>query len=382
MSWNAFASSLVAANLPPGPQTHALAVAQIAVHDALNAVDPRYEPYAFAGSAPGASPAAAVAAATHDVLVRLVPQAAAAVEAEYDAALSSIPGGAPKSAGIATGKAAAAAILARRSDDDLVAAITKPYTPGPAAPGVYQPTPPLNVVLLAGWSELPPFGLRSAGMFRSAAPPSVAGRAYARDYDEVKALGSAVGTTRTAAQTETALFWYDAAVKEWNLAAQQGLADRSADAWRAARTLAVLNISLADAVIATFDSKFHYEYWRPITAIRRGDDDGNPATQGDAGWEPLCVTPPFPEYPSTHAATGAAAATALARALGDRHAFTVTNPKGVTRTYRRFSAAAQEEAVSRLYCGIHFRTAMDAGLRMGASTARYVDRTLLRPLDD
>jgi membrane-associated phospholipid phosphatase len=377
-AWNAFASNLVAANLAPGPQTHALAVTQIAVHDALNAIHPRYEPYEFAGSAPRASTAAAVAAAAHDTLVTLVPQAAASVDAEYDAALSSVPGGARKDAGIATGHAAAAAILARRSSDDLLAAITKPYTPGAARPGVYQPTPPLNFVILAGWGELPPFALHSARQFRAPAPPPVDGRRYAKDYTEVKALGSRTSTTRTARQTEIAQFWYDVAVKEWNLAAQKGLADRSADEWRAARTLAVLNVSLADVVIANFDSKFHFDYWRPITAIRGGANDGNPATRGDAGWDSLCVTPPFPEYPSTHAATGAAAAYALAHELGDRHTFTVTNPGGASRTYKRFSAAAYEEGISRIYCGIHFRTAMDAGFAGGARIAHYVDRTRLQ----
>ena len=373
--WNGFASDLVAANLAPGPQTYTLAVAQIAVHDALNAIHPRYQPYAFAGSAPRASTTAAVAAAAHDTLVKLVPQAAASVDAEYGAALSSVPAGARRDAGIATGQAAAAAILARRSSDDLLAAITKPYTPGPARPGVYQPTPPLNFVILAGWGDLPPFALSSARQFRAPAPPSVAGRRYANDYNEVKALGSRTSTTRTARQTETAQFWYDVAAKEWNLAAHKGLADRSADEWRAARTLAVLNISLADAVIANFDSKFHFNYWRPITAIAGGDQDGNRATRGDAGWDSLCATPPFPEYPSTHAATGAAAASALARELGDRHTFTITNPGGASRTYKRFSAAAYEEGISRIYCGIHFRTAMNVGFATGALVADYVDRT-------
>ncbi len=377
-AWNSFASNLVAANLAPGPQTYALAVAHIAVHDALNAIDPRYEPYAYAGSAPRASVPAAVAAAAHDTLVALVPTAAASVNAEYDTALSSVPEGDRKDAGIATGRAAAAAIFGRRSSDDLLAAITKPYTPGPASPGVYQPTPPLGFVILAGWSELPPFALKSASQFRAPAPAPIKSLRYAIDYNEVKRLGSRDSTTRTARQTDTALFWYDVATKEWNLAAQQGLADRSADDWRAARTLAVLNIALADAVIATFDTKFHFNYWRPITAIRGGDSDGNPATRGDASWDSLCVTPPFPEYSSTHAATGAAASSVLARELGDRHTFTVTNPSGASRTYARFTAAAYEEGISRIYCGIHFRSAMNVGFLTGGLVARYADRTLLR----
>jgi membrane-associated phospholipid phosphatase len=378
-SWNTFASHLVAANLTPGPQTYTLAVTQIAVHDALNAIDPRYEPYEFVGSAPRASTTAAVAAAAHDTLVELVPQAAVSVDAEYDAALSSVPDGTGQDAGVATGQAAAAAILALRSSDDLTAAITRPYTPGPANPGVYQPTPPLSFVILAGWGDLPPFAMSSPSQFRSRPPASVDSSRYRRDYNEVKTVGSRSSMTRTATQTETALFWYDVATKEWNLAAQKGLADRSADEWRAARTLALLNISLADSAIASFDTKFHYDYWRPITAIRRGDSDGNPATRGDPDWEPLCVTPPFPEYPSTHAATGAAAATTLGLELGDRHTFSVTNPSGASRTYRRFSAAAYEQGVSRIYCGIHFRTAMNKGFVTGGLIAHHADKTLLRP---
>jgi EmrB/QacA subfamily drug resistance transporter len=376
--WNAFASDLVAANLTPAPQTYTLAATQIAVHDALNAIDRRYEPYAYAGHAPRANEPAAVAAAAHDTLVRLVPQSAPAIEVEYAAALAAVPGGPAKRAGIATGQKAAAAILARRSSDDLAAAIAKPYTPGPPRPGVYQPTPPLNFVILAGWGELPPFALKSGSELRSPPPPATGTRRYARDYAEVKAVGSAASTARTTAQTETGRFWYDVAAKEWNLAAQHGLAGRSADDWRAARTLAVLDVSLADAVIASFDTKFHYDYWRPITAIRSGDHDGNRATRGDAAWEPLCVTPPFPEYNSTHAATGAAAASALARELGDRHTFTITNPSGATRTYRRFSAAAYEEGISRIYCGIHFRSAMDAGFATGALVADRADGALMR----
>jgi membrane-associated phospholipid phosphatase len=380
--WSTFAANLVAANLLPGPQTYTLAVVHIAIHDALNAIHAKYQRYEFTGAAPGGSVAAAVAAAAHDTLVRLVPQAAVSIEAEYNAALLSVPNGVAKDTGIATGRAAAAAILARRSSDNLLAAITKPYTPGPPNPGVYQPTPPLNVVLLAGWSELPPFALKSASQFRSAPPPSVNSFWYTLEYAEVMRVGSAGSTTRTADQTATALFWYNVAAKEWNFAAHQALADVSADEWRAARTLAVLNISLADSVIATFDSKFHFTYWRPITAIRAGDNDGNPATGSDPNWEPLCVTPPFPEYNSTHAATAAAAAGALALELGDGHTFTVSSPTGTTRKYKRFSAAAYEEGISRIYCGIHFRSATNAGFLQGGQIAHYVNSNLLQRLAD
>ena len=382
VAWNTFTANLVAENLPPGPQTYTLAIVQIAIHDALNAIDPRYERYEFAGTAPGASVAAAVAAAAHDTLVQLVPQAAASVAAQYMAALSTVPEGTAKNMGIATGQAAATAILARRNGDDLAAAITKPYVPGPPNPGVYQPTPPLNVVLLAGWSELRPFAITSASQYRPPTPPSIKSVEYAIEFNEVRRKGSHESRSRTAEQTEIALFWYPAATREWNVAAQKGLADVGADAWRAARTLAVLNIALADAVIATFDAKYTFNYWRPITAIRAADSDGNAATRSDASWEPLCETPPFPEYNSTHAATAAAAAAVLALELGDRHSFTVTSQNGASRRYNRFSAAAYEEGLSRIYCGIHFRTAMKMGFWQGSRIAHDIDEHLLRPTAD
>lgn len=382
LKWNTFASDLVAANLPPGPQTYVLAITHIAIHDALNAIEPRYKPYAYSGVAQAASVDAAVAAAARRSLVQLLPQAAALIDAEYATALSQIGDGPAKTSGISAGQAAAARILELRAADDLNAAITKPYTPGVASPGVYQLTPPLNFVILAGWRELRPFALASASQFRSSPPAAIKSHEYTRDYREVKRLGAAASTRRTAHQTETARFWYDAATREWHAAARKVLADVGADAWRAARTLAVLSIAMADTGIASFDSKFEYDYWRPITAIRAGNNDGNAATVGDPEWEPLCVTPPFPEYNSTHAATAAAAARALGLELGDRHNFTVASPTlpGVSRSYKRFSAAADEEAVSRIFCGIHFRGAMVAGLQQGRQIAHYVFNNLLQPV--
>jgi hypothetical protein len=379
--WNSFTAELVGSNLPP-LQTHTLAIAQIAVHDALNAIEPRYARYAYTGTAPGASLPAAVAAATRDTLTRLLPAAAAQIETRYAAKLAALPDGAAKTAGIHTGQAAAAAILARRGSEDLFAALNKLYTPGPAEPGVYQPTPPFNIVLLAGWSELAPFALSDSAQFRSRAPFPVASYRYAKDYAEVKELGSARSTQRSTQQTETARFWFDVIAKEWHRAARDGLADVSADAWLAARTLALLGIAMADAVSASAETKFHFNYWRPITAIRAGDSDGNIYTRGDAAWEPLCATPPFPEHNSTHAVTGAAAAKVLALTLGDKHTFAIDSPTlaGVSRTYHRFSDAAAEEGLSRIFCGIHFRNGMDAGLAQGRRIARYVFAHLLRPM--
>jgi hypothetical protein len=380
VEWNRMASELVARE-PQPVQVRNMAMVQIAVHDALNAIEPRYEAYEYKASAPGASVAAAVAAATRDTLARLLPAAVPTLDAAYATRLATIADGAAKDSGIAAGRAAAAAILARRSADDLPAAIGKPYTVQSAAPGVYRLTPPpTNFVIGAGIGELTPFALHSPGAFRSPAPFATGSDAYRADYDEVKTLGSAASTQRTPQQTETARFWYDAATKEWHSAARKGLADNAADEWQAARVLALVGIAMFDSAVASLETKFHANYWRPVTAIRAGDTDGNDATQGDATWLPLCVTPPFPEHNSTHAATGAAAAGVLALTLGNRHVFTVDSPTlaGVSRTYQRFSDAAEEEGLSRIYCGIHFRNGMNTGLAQGDQVAGFVVAGFLR----
>ena len=198
----------------------------------------------------------------------------------------------------------------------------------------------------------------------------------------MKDLGSAASTKRNAEQTETARFWFDVATKEWRRAARKGLTDAYADEWQTARTLALVSIAMADGVIASAETKFNFNYWRPITAIHAGERDGNYVTRGDPAWEPLCATPPFPEHDSTHAVTGAAAAKALALTIGDRHMFTVNSPTlaGVSRTYERCSTAAAEEGISRIFCGIHFRNGMIAGLVQGRRVARYVVKSLLRPI--
>lgn len=378
--WNRLAGEIVAADQLPPVQAHVMAMVQLAVHDALNTIDPRYETYRHAGSASGASPAAAVATATRDTLVQLLPAAREKVDAAYAAKLATIAPGAARDAGVAAGRAAAAAILSQRSADNLAAAIGKPYVPGAPAPGRYQLTPPLNFAIGAGIGELAPFATTGVAALRSAAPPALGSAAYASDYEEVKALGSASSSTRTEQQTEAARFWFGAAVVEWHAAARQGLAAIAADEWQAARTHALLGMAMFDTVVASLDTKYSFEFWRPITAIRAGDSDGNDATQADPAWEPLCVTPPFPEYNSTHAATGAAAAGVLGRTIGDRHRFSLQSPSlpGVSRSYERFSDAAADEGLSRIYCGIHFRSAMNAGFAQGEAIAGEVSRALPR----
>jgi len=378
--WNAFSAEKVAARQLPACQVNTLAIVQLSVHDALNAIEPRYEPYAYSGNAAGASVPAAVAAATRDTLVQLLPEERNAIEARYAERLADIGEGAGKTAGLAVGRAAAAVVLAQRQSQDLVAALTQPYVPGAAARGVYQLTPPANIVIGAGLGAIAPFALDSGSQFRSASPHAIDSSSYAADYDEVRQLGSAASVQRSAEQTETGRFWYDVVAKEWHHAARQALDATRADEWRAARTLALLSVAMVDGAIASFDTKFASNLWRPITAIRAGDADGNAATVGDAQWEPLCVTPPFPEHNSTHAVTGAAAATVLAQAFGDDFRFTIASPTlaGAQRSYTRFSDAALEEGLSRIYCGIHFRRAMDTGLEQGTRVAEHVSANVLK----
>jgi hypothetical protein len=393
VEWNTFAADLLAGSgAPPPVQTRGLAIVQIAVHDAINSIDPRYARYAFNGNAKNASVAAAVAAATRDALVAVAAPAASAVDAKYNAALASIPDGTAKQEGVAVGKLAAQAILALHAGESVEAALTAPYVLQVAKAGVYQPTTSDGKVFAAGIGNMIPFAMGQDNngvnsLFRGDPPPDVVSAQYAQDYQEVKALGdfNAPSHVRTKQQTETAKFWYDAATREWHAAARQVLTKASADEWRTAYTLAALSIAMVDAGIASMEGKFHHNFWRPVTAIHYQDDDGNPATQPDPNWQPLCVTPPFPEYNSTHAATGAAAAGVLARVLGDAHTFTVTSSgqvlPGVTRTYTSFKAAAEEEGLSRIYCGIHFRSAMRAGLLQGDALADLVVSTHIKPIN-
>ncbi len=378
--WNAFATERIADGESPASQVNALAIVQLAVHDALNAIEPRYERYAYAGRSAGASVPAAVAAATRDVLVQLLPAQRDAIQDRYETRLADVAEGADKTAGLATGRAAAAAVLAKRENQDISAALAQPFAVGPNSPGNYQLTPPTNIVIGAGLGKIEPFALSSVAQLRSPAPHPLDSSDYAADYDEVRQLGSAASAQRSAAQTETGQFWYDVIAKEWHHVARQSLSATKAGEWQAARLLALLSVAMVDGVIASFDTKFASNFWRPITAIRAGDTDGNDATVGDQDWEPLCVTPPFPEHNSTHAVTGAAAATVLSQAFGGDIEFSVTSPTlpGVERRYRRFSDAALEEGVSRIYCGIHFRRALGTGLEQGRLVAEQVIDTLLK----
>ncbi len=392
-NWNAIATSVA---LPGGKnaieQSRIYAMVQLAVHDALNTIERRYARYAYHAHPHGrASAAAAVATSAHDVLVHEVPAQIAVVDAALAASLSSVPAGPAADRGVEIGHAAAAAILSRRAKDG--SNVVTPYVPG-TAPGQWQPTPnpsPPNPpgpgllpAVLPGWGNVQPFALASSAEFRPAPPPSLTGGRYARDYEEVRAIGEQFSTVRTAEESTSAQFWYEGSQIGWNRIARNIAAARDLDMWQEARLLALVNVAMADGFISGMNAKYLYNFWRPVTAIRAGDTDGNDATVADAGWNSYLNSPAIPDYPSTHSVLGAAAAVVMARFFHSDHiAFTTTSGvpfPGITRSFTSVWEAALDNANSRVLAGIHFRSACNAGLKLGWSIGLTTPERILRPV--
>src|SRR6201995_5299766 len=312
------------------PQSRTLAIVHVAIHDALNSIDTRYDRYAFKGDVQtGASVDAAIAAGARGALVGAIavgplpfpPQfgtpaqqalAVAQVNTAYAMVLAAIPDGIAKTAGITLGQAAAAAILALRSTDHATALV--PYTPG-TKPGDWQPTPnpvpfdppapaELLPAALPGWGHVTPFVLRRSTQFEPDGPPRLSGKRYAGDYNEVKAIGEKNSAIRTTEQTSIARFWYEFSSPAWSRIALVVAHSRGLNLWDTARLLALINLAGADGLIAGFQTKYDFNFWRPVTAIRAGDTDGNDATIADSNWSSLLNTPAIPDYTSTHMVLG------------------------------------------------------------------------------
>jgi PAP2 superfamily len=391
----------VAAGIRTTTASRALAMVHVAVFDAVNAIDRRFTPYPLQDATgndlfpddalfPDASPEAATVAAAHAVLVALYPIRQASLDSEYAASIASIPDGSAKTQGISLGESLAAAVLASRASDGSGPALTAPYTacpplPQPCPVGIYQPAPlegmPAGNV---GWGMVTPFALTTGAQFRAEGPPALSSSEYAADYDEVKSIGALASNTRTADQTEAALFWRENIQIPWNRIAQQVALFMNGSLLDRARLFALLDIAGADTSIASFDTKYTYDFWRPREAIRAGDGDGNDQTIGDPTWTPLGYIAVHPDYDSQHAAWGAAAASVLADVLGsDAFGFTLTTstaPNGVSRSYGSFSQAAVENMNSRVWLGAHFRTACHHGFNQGRQVAQYVLGHVLKPL--
>jgi hypothetical protein len=373
--WNAIATNAFTPSQGTNPmvQSRTLAILHAAIHDAINAIDRRFEAYTPGlTEAPGASVEAAIAAAARDVLVALVPDQAALVEAAYDRSLSGVPDGSAKTAGIATGQASAAANLLRRQSDGFEEATQPPYVPRPG-PAEYQFTPPFNFAAQPGWGRVKPF-IIELREHSAEGPHRLSSIQYARDLAYVRAIGDIDSPIRTAEQSEIAQFWYEDSPLGWNRIANTVVRQRGLDNWSAARAFALINFAMADGFIAGFEAKYRFRFWRPETAIRQAATDGNRLTEADATWQPFLITPPVPDYPSTHTVLGWAAAEVLIELLGDElrySADSLTLP-GVIRHFKGFSAAAEENGLSRLYAGIHFRQAVKDGRQQGRSIGRAV----------
>lgn len=358
-------------------QSRTLAIFHAAIHDAVNAIDRRYESYTPGlPASSSASLDAVVASAAREVLVTLLPDQAALVDREYTRALTAVPDGAPKTAGIATGLASARATITRRQSDGADQATEPVYVPRPV-PGDYQFTPPFNFAGVPGWGRVKPFVVNPTE-YAVEGPQKLSSVQYARDLEYVKAFGHVASQTRTREQSEIARFWYEDSPLGWNRIASNAIQRRGLDSWTAARVFALVNFAMADGFIVGFEAKYRFRFWRPETAIRAAATDGNPRTEADTAWQPFLITPPVPDYPSTHTVLGWAAAEVLSELLGDRVRFDTTSLTlpNVTRSFRGFSEAAEENGQSRIYAGIHFRHAVRDGRRQGRSVGRDVAEAL------
>jgi hypothetical protein len=382
--WNLVATSAAfAAGQNPPLQTRTYAIVHIAIHDALNAIDRRNSPYALEVRAvPGASTTAAVAAAARDTLVALIPTQRESVESAYSEALAGVSDEGARASGVAIGQAAAALILSRRSADGSNA--TAAWSPG-SLPGQYRPTAPANAnPIVPHWGNVTPFAIRHAWQYRSEPPTDVSSGQYADEVNEIKLIGGATSSLRNDEQSEIARHWYEASGLTWNRIARSVSEQQRLDQWQNGRLFALVNVALADGYIGNFESKYFYNFWRPITAIRDGDVDGHLDTVGDLEWNSYMTTPPIPEWPSGHATVGAAAAEVMQRFFGtDYLAFSMTAGApyaGTTRKYYSFSQASLENANSRVLAGIHFRASCHAGLLQGQRIGDHVYYNVLRPI--
>ena len=359
------------------------AITQLAVFEAVNAIVGDYHPYLGTISAPpGASPEAAAIAAAHRTLVTLYPAQAPNLDAAEATSLAAIPDGQPKTDGIAVGEAAAEAMLALRANDGWDRIVD--YIPG-TDPGDWRPTPPAYLpALRPGWGLVTPFAMVSGSQFRTGAPPALDGATYARYYNEVKTVGAMNSPVRPPDRTTVALFYRLPGPQLWNQAARQMALARKKTLSQNAHDFALLAIALCDGTIATMDSKYFYSRWRPVTAIRAGDTDGNDRTAPDPNWLPLVVTPNFPSYPSAHASVAGSVRRVLERVYG-KSGFTValTSPglPGTTLSYHTWKQITDDIDDARVYGGIHFRYDQEAGEKQGQQLGSYILANYLRRLN-
>ena len=359
------------------------AMTHLAIHDAVNAVQPLYKTYALKEKDPGADVHAAIAQAAYTVLSATCPAQQLLLDEKLARALAPISDGDARERGIALGRKAAEAILKMRavdgSEKDPIAPLKASSTPG-----MYQTVPPFDFVFAPHWAQMKSFGLARNDQFRVPPPPALTSEAYARDFNEVLRYGAKESAVRSSDATFYAKFWYEFSEIGWNRITRVVTKDKQLSLPEAARLFALVNMALADSYIGGWDSKLFYNCWRPYTAIRQAAIDGNDQTAAVTDWEPLMPTPPIHDYPSTHSALGNAAATVLTLLVGDHIPFTMTStsavPAGSTRTLKSFMQAADENADSRVMAGIHFRFATRAGQELGNKIGAWTVKQYLQKL--
>ena len=385
LQWNARAVATVASQSPYA-QARYMAITQLAVFEAVNTITGDYEPYLGTIDAPdGASADAAAVAAAYAVLIYYFP-GNAAVEAARVSSLAAIADGAAKTDGIATGAAAAAAMIFLRTNDGSAPVTNK--LPGPAVPGEWQMTPscPAAGGIYFNWQNVKPFGIASAADFIPGPPPSLASNRYAKDYLEVLTVGGQSSTARPQDRADVVHFYaVSSPSRVFNSVAVQVASAQGRSLSENARALALLNMTISDSLVASFTAKYHYNFWRPETAIHAGATDGNDKTDADATFAPFITTPCFPSYPSNHASGSNGGAEVLRRLYGaGGHAISLSNPAvpGVLLQYTTFKEITDDVDDARVYGGIHFRFDQDAGGRLGREVATYVSKHNLRGPDD
>ena len=359
------------------------AMTHLAMHDALNAIYPVYESYAFSGYDAKAHPMAAAASAAHTVLSQEIPDKKQFLDSAFQQSLSTVPEGEAKEKGVELGKAAGQAILDARSNDGAVGNPIGPVTPSNIS-GVYQTVPPFDFIFAPYWQDVKPFGLQRKDQFRCLPYPSLDSDAYAEAFNEVKEVGKLESNSRTEDQNDYSNFWYEFSETGWNRVARTIVQIKKLGLMETARLFALVDIAMADAYIAGWESKFYHNLWRPYTAIRNAHMDENDKTVEDLQWEPAMPTPPVQDYPSTPSALGNAAATVLSSIIGDNVPFSMSSPTALpgksVRSFISFKQAADENADSRVKAGIHFRFACDAGQELGDKVGQWVMEHHLKPL--
>jgi hypothetical protein len=392
LDWNEIAVNTAIANgQNPAAQARTGAIVQLAVFEAVNSITGAYRPYLGTIVAPrGASPDAAAIEAAYRVLSTYFTNSATQLNAALATSLAQIPDGDAKTEGIAVGDAAALAMITLRANDGSSPPQFK--VPGPAVPGAWQATPSCPVVngiavgIFFHLQNMTPFGIKRASDFLLPPPPALTSKAYARTYNEVMTVGGADSTERPQDRADVAKFYaLSTPTLIFNQAARQVAIQQQRTLSENARTLALINMAISDGVVTGMFNKYHYNFWRPETAIRAGDTDGNPKTVADPSFMPFIVTPCFPSYPSNHGALSNAAAEVLRLLYGDAgHSITISNPAdpGTVLHYTSFSQITDDISDARVYGGIHFRTDQVAGAVLGRAVGAAVYKNNLRPAGD